>query len=114
MTGAAVSTATVLPAAVAGAGAYVAGAETQKAVTSAMERAHIDHNVAEATGSATGGAVGGVVGAGTVIGGAALMGTEIGSVGGPVGVAIGAGIGSVVGVASWAFGKLFGGHHKHK
>jgi hypothetical protein len=31
-----------------------------------------------------------------------------------VGVAIGAGIGSVVGVASWAFGKLFGGHHKHK
>jgi hypothetical protein len=114
MTGAAVSSATVLPAAVAGAGAYLAGSETQKAVTRAMTKAHIDHNVAEATGSATGGAVGGVVGAGTVIGGAALMGTEIGSVGGPVGVAIGAGIGSVVGVASWAFGKLFGGHHKHK
>jgi hypothetical protein len=109
------------PEVLAGASAYIAGAESARAITGALERGGMDSNAAEAVGGISGGAVGGVTaaatGAAATVGGAMLFGAEVGDavgiVGGPVGMAVGAGLGATIGAAIGGVGYLFshiGGH----
>ena len=101
------------PEALAGAAAYVAGAESQRAITGALRHGGMDEEGAEAVGSVSGGAIGGVTAVATGVGAAILsdvvFGTTLGTaVGGPVGAALGAGVGVLVGGVAGAIGYLSG------
>ena len=90
------------PEILAGAAAYVAGAESQRAITGALIQGGMDREGAEAVGGVSGGAVGGVAAAATGMGAAVLsdlvFGTTLGTaIGGPLGALIGAGIGVTLG-----------------
>ena len=115
------------PEVLAGAGAYVAGSESARAITSALERGGMSTDAAEAVGGMSGGAIGGVtasaVGAGATIAGSMAFGAEageaLGIVGGPVGMAAGALGGAAIGAAIGGIGylfshPLFGGSHQHQ
>ena len=107
----------------AGAAAYMAGAESSKAITSALVRGGMDEDTAEGIGGVSGGAIGGVtasaVGTAGTVGGAMLFGTEmgeaIGMVGGPIGMALGAAMGATIGAAIGGIGYLMShvGNHHH-
>ena len=111
------------PEILAGAAAYMAGAESSKAITSALIRGGMDEDTAEGIGGVSGGAIGGVtasaVGTAGTIGGAVLFGTEmgeaIGMVGGPIGMALGTLVGAGIGAAVGGIGYLFNhvGNHHH-
>jgi hypothetical protein len=102
------------PEVLAGAAAYVAGAESQKAITSALIAGGTDQDTAEAVGSVSGGAIGGVtavgVGAGATVLASMAFGAEVGEavglVGGPVGFAVGAAAGATIGAAVGSIGYL--------
>lgn len=108
LVGGTLTAAAAAPAVVGGAAGYIAGGETNKVLTGAMENAGVDKDVSEAVGATVGGAVGGGVAAGTAIGVAALIGTEGGAALGPVGALVGAGVGALIGAGSWLVGKIFG------
>ena len=96
--------------------AYVAGAESGRAITEALEKGGMSQDAAEGIGSVSGGAVGGVtaaaVGTAATVAGSVFLGAEIGEavgiVGGPVGVAVGAAAGATIGAAIGGVGYLFG------
>ena len=101
------------PEVLAGASAYIAGAESQRAITDALTRGGMDREGAEAVGGVSGGAIGGVTatatGMGAMIASDLLFGTTLGTaIGGPVGAAIGAGVGVTIGAVTGAVGYLFG------
>jgi hypothetical protein len=101
------------PEVLAGASAYIAGAESQKAITRGLIAGGMDREGAEAVGSVSGGAIGGVTAAATGIGAAVasdlIFGTTLGTaIGGPVGALIGAGVGVTIGALTGAVGYLFG------
>jgi hypothetical protein len=101
------------PEVLAGAAAYVAGAESQKAITGALRAGGADEEVAEAVGSTSGGAIGGVAAVATGVGASilsdVLFGTTLGaSVGGPVGALLGAGVGVTLGAATGLVGYVAG------
>jgi hypothetical protein len=109
------------PEVLAGASAYIAGAESGRAITNALVRGGMDEDAAEGVGSVSGGAIGGVtaagVGAGATIAGSVAFGAEVGDaigiVGGPIGMAIGTAVGATIGAAIGGIGYLFshvGGH----
>ena len=106
------------PEVLAGASAYLAGAESNKAITKALEKNGMKTSTAEAIGSVSGGAIGGTtaaaVGAGATVGLSTLAGVEIGEavglVGGPVGLAIGAAAGASIGAIVGGIGWLFSHH----
>ena len=107
------------PEMLAGAAGAVAGTETTKAVTGALERGGMGEEGAEAIGSVTGGGVGGLVSAVTAIGAGVAtdlaLGTELGfAAGGPLGAAIGAGVGFTVGAIAGGIGWLFGHAGRHE
>lgn len=113
--------AALVPEVLAASAAYVAGGESQKAITHALIKGGADENTAEAVGSVSGGAIGGTtaaaVGMGATVAGAAATGTEagelLGTIGGPVGMAVGAAVGAGLGAVIGGIGWLFG-HHSHK
>jgi hypothetical protein len=113
--------AALVPEVLAASAAYVAGGESQKAITYALIQGGTDENTAEAVGSVSGGAIGGTtaaaVGMGATVAGAAATGTEagelLGTIGGPVGMAVGAAVGAGLGAVIGGIGWLFG-HHSHK
>ena len=106
------------PEVLAGAAAYVAGAESQKGITKALQEGGMDEAGAEAAGDVAGGAIGGttaaVVGGAAVVGAATLAGAEVGEavgiVGGPVGIAVGGVAGATIGAAIGGIGWLFSHH----
>ena len=103
------------PEVLAGAAAYVAGAESQKAITNAMLAGGADREAAEAVGGVSGGAIGGATAVATGIGATLLsdvvFGTTIGAtIGGPIGAAMGAGIGVGIGAVVGGIAYLFGRH----
>ena len=114
------------PEVLAGASAYIAGSESGRAITSAMERAGVSRGTAEAVGGVSGGAIGGAtasaVASGATIAGSMAFGAEageaLGVVGGPIGMVAGALGGTVIGAAIGGIGylfshPLFGGSHQH-
>ncbi|MDC0525670.1 hypothetical protein OAO87_01630 [bacterium] len=103
------------PEVLAGAAAYVAGAESQKAITGALLAGGMDEEGAEAVGGVSGGAIGGVTAIATGVGASilsdVLFGTTLGTaIGGPVGALLGAGIGATLGAvtggAAYIAGRL--------
>ena len=103
------------PEVLAGASAYVAGSESGRAITNALEQGGTSHDTAEAVGSVSGGAIGGVtastVATGATIAGSMAFGAEageaLGIVGGPIGMAVGAAAGATIGAAIGGIGYLF-------
>jgi hypothetical protein len=110
--------AALAPEVLAASAAYVAGGESQKAITKALIKGGTSKRTAEAVGSVSGGAIGGTtaaaVGMGATVGGAALAGVEtgelLGTIGGPVGMAVGAAVGAGLGAVVGGIGWLFGHH----
>ena len=106
------------PEIVAASAAYLAGGESGRAITEAMERGGASQDTAEAVGSVSGGAIGGVVasavGTSAAVGlsllGGAELGSAIGVVGGPVGMALGAAVGATLGAVIGGIGYLFSRH----
>lgn len=106
------------PEVLAGASAYVAGSESGRAITTALEDGGTSRNTAEAVGSVSGGAIGGVAAStaatGAAIAGSMLLGAEageaVGLVGGPVGMAVGAAGGATIGAVVGGIGYLFSHH----
>ena len=98
------------PEVLAGAAAYVAGAESQKAITKGLRASGMDEEGAEAVGSVSGGAIGGLAAVGTSIGATiaadVLLGFEVGAMGGLPGAIVGAGVGLTLGAATGAIGYL--------
>jgi hypothetical protein len=104
----------------AGASAYIAGIESQRAITAALQKDHVSNEAATYIGAGAGGAIGGAtaaaVGTGAVIGGSMLAGAEageaIGLVGGPVGMAVGAAggtlLGATIGLGTAAYQDIVG------
>ena len=106
------------PEALAGAAAYVAGAESTRAITGALRHGGMNQDGAEAVGDISGGAIGGVTAAATGFGAAVLsdvvFGTTLGaSVGGPAGALLGAGLGVTMGALVGGIGWLSGHHGGH-
>jgi hypothetical protein len=106
------------PEVLAGAAAYVAGAESQRAITGALRRGGMNQDGAEAVGSVSGGAIGGAAAAATGVGAAILsdvaFGTTLGTaVGGPAGALLGAGLGVTMGALIGGIGWLSGHHGGH-
>ena len=70
------------PEVLAGASAYIAGSESGRAITNALEQGGASHDTAEAVGSVSGGAIGGVtastVATGATIAGSMAFGAEAG------------------------------------
>jgi hypothetical protein len=107
------------PEMLAGAAAYVAGAESSRAITSALQRGGMDRATAEALGGISGGGIGGVTaavtGTASALAASMLFGAEFGEalgiVGGPVGMAIGTAVGGSLGGIIGGLGVLFGSHH---
>ena len=103
------------PEVLAGASAYIAGSESGRAITNALEQGGASHDTAEAVGSVSGGAIGGVtastVATGATIAGSMAFGAEageaLGIVGGPIGMAVGAAAGATIGAAIGGIGYLF-------
>ena len=108
------------PEVAAGASAYIAGIESQRAITAALQKDHVSNEAATYIGAGAGGAIGGAtaaaVGTGAVIGGSMLAGAEageaIGVVGGPVGMAVGAAggtlLGATIGLGTAAYQDIVG------
>ena len=108
------------PEVAAGASAYIAGIESQRAITAALQKDHVSNEAATYIGAGAGGAIGGAtaaaVGTGAVIGGSMLAGAEageaIGLVGGPVGMAVGAAggtlLGATIGLGTAAYQDIVG------
>jgi hypothetical protein len=98
------------PEILAGGAAYLAGGESQKAITGALIRGGMNEDEAEAIGDVSGGVIGGITAgataSGATVAGSMLFGAELGESIGLVGGPIGVGLGMLIG---GGLGAIFGG-----